>query len=238
MFREEKPLIIILDFDGIYGEQYYLSSLGRVIDLRKVDGVKFMCFPSKLCEIDDLIPKRQKLICFLGGGEYHHFSLLFLRRISFPFVLLLFDKHFDALKREDNFIRCDSWIRDALGLKNLFKLVFICKAEVRRDKICFLPPDPSKLSNLIKGKQVYISIDKDVLDLPLTRWGRGWLSLDELLNLLISISREKIIGVDICGEPDKLELWKIPQSERINLLILKALGVVIPDNVITSIKIA
>lgn len=207
-----------------------MSSLGRVLNLKEISEVRFMCPLYKLDELDGLVPRGQRLIAFLGGGEYHHFSLLFLRRISLPFVLLLFDKHFDGLiSKENSFVRCDSWLRFALELDTLYKVLFICRADVERGKLRFLPPDPFKLLRAIKGKRVYISIDKDILDIPLTRWGKGWLSLSELLSLLKVIPQNKIIGVDICGEPDELELWKIPQSESINLALLKALGVKVPE---------
>lgn len=215
-----------------------MFSLGQVLDLREVREIKFMCSLRKLDEFDAFVPKGRKLIVFLGGGEYHHFSLLFLRRISVPFALLLFDKHFDGLlSKESDFVRCDSWLRFALELKVLSKVLFICKADVERGKLRFLPPDPSKLFQIIGGKWVYISIDKDILDIPLTRWGRGWLSLNQLLGLLRVIPKNKIIGVDICGEPDEIELWKIPQSESVNLALLRALGVRIPEG-LDSLKVA
>ena len=50
---------------------------------------------------------------------------------------------------------------------------------------------------------VYISVDKDVLDIKsaVTNWDQGSLSLTELEKLLsIILKKEEIIGVDICGE--------------------------------------
>ncbi len=53
------------------------------------------------------------------------------------------------------------------------------------------------------NEPVYISVDKDVLDIKsaVTNWDQGSLSLTELEKLLsIILKKEEIIGVDICGE--------------------------------------
>lgn len=183
---------------------------------------------SKLDELDPLIPSVRGSIVFLGGGEYHHFSFMLLRRFKVPLVLLLFDKHFDAFSSENGFIRCDSWLRHVLELRSLVRLIFIHEREKREGKVHFVKPEPSRILDLIGGNRVYVSIDKDVLDLPLTRWGKGWLPLERLLDILGSLPKRKIIGVDVCGEPDGLEIWKICESERVNLMILRALGVRLP----------
>ncbi|KUK14519.1 MAG: hypothetical protein PWQ16_1149 [bacterium] len=220
--------ILILDFDGVYKLQKDLSSLGEILDFEGSEGIRFMTSFAKLDELDKLIPHRDKTIAFIGGGKYHHLSLVFLRRIKVPFVLLLFDKHFDGLKKGSDFVRCDSWLNFAFGLRNLLKVGFIYMIGGGRGKLHLLTPDPSGLLKFLEDKWVYISIDKDILDVSIARWGKGWLSLDILLRLVRAIPREKIIGVDVCGEPDGFEFWKIPQSEAVNLAILNSLGMEIP----------
>jgi len=220
--------VLILDLDGVYRAQGRLSSIGRVLNIKEDEGLRFMCSKSRLDELDKVIPREKRMVTFLGGGKYHHLTLLFLRRITVPFILIVFDKHFDGLKKDGNFIRCDSWLRFALELRNLLKLGFVYMVEADRGRLSFLGPEPSKLFNFINGHQVYLSIDKDILNLPLTRWGKGWLPLDSLLRLIEAIPRESIIGVDICGEPEGFEFWKIPQSESVNLMILEALGLKVP----------
>jgi len=215
--------IILLDFDGIYANQSELCLRADIVISSEIREVKYMCSPSKLKEIGTLIPSKGRFIAFLGGGEYHHLSLLFLKRVKIPFFLLLFDKHLDALKKGGEFIRCDSWLNCALELKNLLGVIFIGRRERRFGKIHIMPPDGLKITRAIKDKAVYISIDKDILDVPLTRWGKGWLPLSELLRTLSFIPKDKVVGVDVCGEPEELCLWKMPESERINLEIVKAL---------------
>ncbi|MBX9685523.1 MAG: arginase family protein [Candidatus Obscuribacterales bacterium] len=60
-----------------------------------------------------------------------------------------------------------------------------------------------KLSKNLAGKNVYISIDKDVLDLndAVTDWDQGQLSLKEMLEIISRVSENaRIVGVDVCGE--------------------------------------
>lgn len=60
------------------------------------------------------------------------------------------------------------------------------------------------LAQSLKGRDVYLSIDKDVLD-PRdvsTDWEQGQLRLDELLAGIRDIaSAARIIGADVCGDP-------------------------------------
>ncbi|MBC7332679.1 MAG: hypothetical protein H5T91_09715 [Synergistetes bacterium] len=229
--------VLILDFDGIYREQIRLSLLGEVLNLERYEGVRFMSSFAKLNDLDRSIPNRGRTVAFLGGGEFHHLSLIFLRRIKVPFVLLLFDKHFDGLKRDSDLLRCDSWLNFVFGLKNLLKVGFVYMVGGGRGNIWFLTPDASRLLKFLGNNWVYISIDKDILDIPITRWSKGWLPLDKLLVLISVIPKEKIIGVDICGEPDRIEFWKIRQSESINLAILDALGIEVSTHVYKNTKL-
>lgn len=49
---------------------------------------------------------------------------------------------------------------------------------------------------------LYISIDKDVLseEYAATDWDQGDMTLNELTDILMSLSNHKILGVDICGD--------------------------------------
>ena len=60
-----------------------------------------------------------------------------------------------------------------------------------------------EVSKLLKGKNVYIAIDKDVLrkDDVQCDWEQGQLPLQDLLTVLSSMNMEaNIVGADICGE--------------------------------------
>src|SRR5690606_21987523 len=55
----------------------------------------------------------------------------------------------------------------------------------------------------IPTREVYISIDKDVLhpSEAATNWDQGNMKLDELIDLLVFIyENKKVCGIDICGE--------------------------------------
>jgi hypothetical protein len=60
-----------------------------------------------------------------------------------------------------------------------------------------------RLAKELAGKNVYISIDKDVmrLDDALTDWDQGQMTLKELITLISKISSSSIlVGMDVCGE--------------------------------------
>ncbi len=72
---------------------------------------------------------------------------------------------------------------------------------------------------------VYLSIDKDVIDRKYlkTRWTQGKISPEQLFNFISKInSNTRIIGVDICGEPE-LDMEELRKSETINLSIIRIL---------------
>ncbi len=77
-----------------------------------------------------------------------------------------------------------------------------------------------RLAARLAGKNVYISIDKDVLDKQsaITDWDQGRLSITELQSLIEKISRTaNLVGADVCGEmaPERIKgLFKIVDSGR------------------------
>ena len=79
-----------------------------------------------------------------------------------------------------------------------------------------------RLAGELAGKNVYISIDKDVLDTQyaITDWDQGQLSLDELTNLIGRFAdSSNLVGMDICGEraPDPINgLIKNLDAHRIH----------------------
>ncbi|PLV59883.1 hypothetical protein [Thermotoga sp. KOL6] len=211
----------ILDLDGVYEGQTILKSLASTVVSAKMKGVRYMLLPEKLIEMEKLISGLHGII-FLGDSEYHHFTYLFIKKLKEPFVLLVFDNHFDAAEGE--ILACDNWIRKGLKLKNLRRVIVVgCRREEKKHRVLFVEADPLKIKKVIGKYPVYLSIDKDVLTLEVTKWGKGQLPLESFLEIILSIPKRKILGVDICGEPDPTEIWKIKESERVNLSILSAL---------------
>ncbi|NYE56350.1 arginase family protein [Carboxydothermus ferrireducens] len=92
----------------------------------------------------------------------------------------------------------------------------------------------TEIHKSLKVKDIYISIDKDVLH-PLdavTTWEQGELRLNQLLSALAMLKEKyKIWGIDICGEYGSEllkiqrigERWATSQNERANLEILEIL---------------
>jgi len=215
------PHIHILDFNGVYEEQRTLKSLAEFVFSKKIEGIRYMVLPEKIPEIENILPSHLG-VTFLGDGEFHHLTYFIIKKIKRPFVLVVFDNHLDA--REEEFLTCDSWIRKALKLKHLVKVVVVGTQEQEKiHRVFYSETDPQKILKLLGRHPVYLSIDKDVLDIGITGWESGRVSLEDLLNVLRHIPLRKILGADICGEPDPLEFWKIKESEKINLSILSAL---------------
>ncbi|MDI1472619.1 MAG: hypothetical protein QMD43_04820 [Thermodesulfovibrio sp.] len=178
------------------------------IDLRFLKEKKLMCQLDKLKFMEKKIPINKSLISFIGKGDYHYFSFIFLKLINEPFVLLVIDNHLDMRYSKDNFIRCDSWIYNAGLLNNLKQIFYINSSNIDNIPEIMIP--------------VYISIDKDIIDRKYlkTNWTQGNLSPDQLFEFLSKIqSKNKIIGVDICGEPE-FNIEEIRKSEEINLSIV------------------
>lgn len=204
--------VAVLHFDETYFYQKKLLNSAIQIDLRNIKGAKFLCNQLTLRLIEAKIPKIKSLICFIGKGEYHYVSFVFLKRICFPFVLTIIDNHLDMRYSNEDFIRCDSWVYWAAKLRNIKRVYFINLSNTKTVLKASLP--------------VYLSVDKDVLDRRYlnTRWTQGCVSVDELCDFLSYFSRiNNIIGVDVCGEPEIDEPEQIEKSEEINFKILHSL---------------
>ncbi len=201
--------VLILHLDDTYFYQRKLRKRATMeIDLRFLKEKKLMCQLDKLKFMEKKIPINKSLISFIGKGDYHYFSFIFLKLINEPFVLLVIDNHLDMRYSKDNFIRCDSWIYNAGLLNNLKQIFYINSSNIDNIPEIMIP--------------VYISIDKDIIDRKYlkTNWTQGNLSPDQLFEFLSKIqSKNKIIGVDICGEPE-FNIEEIRKSEEINLSIV------------------
>ena len=220
---------LIFHFDDTYFFQENLRSIGIEIDLRDISGTKYMCSFENLEKIEKRIPKIERKINFLGKGDYHYLTYLFLRKIDILFALLVVDHHIDIKKTFEGYISCGSWLLEAIKIKTLKKIILISSYEKLEGKICIIKFDYNKIENLIKDLPVYISIDKDILDKSYinTSWDQGNLSLDQLLSLFLLFQRGKILGIDVCGEP-AFNIYEYKKSEKINLEIWKTINNITP----------
>lgn len=205
--------VLILHFDDTYIYQENLKKRATIqIDLRLISGTKFMCKLEQLKLIEKRIPFVQSLISFIGKGDYHYLSYIFLKRINEPFILIVVDNHVDMRYSNKNFIRCDSWLYYAGLLKNLRQIFYV---------------NSQRINNTIKTDlPIYISIDKDIIDKKYlkTSWSQGTTSPQQIFDFISSIlSFNRVIGIDICGEPE-LDLVELRKSEEINLSIVERLN--------------
>ncbi|GAB5046802.1 hypothetical protein [Thermodesulfovibrio sp. TK110] len=204
--------VLILHFDDTYFYQRDLRKKAfREIDLRSVKETKFMCSEERLKFIEKRVPSHKSSITFIGKGDYHYISLLFLKRIKEQFALIVIDNHLDMKASDGNFIRCDSWIYRAGFLKNLKEIFYINSSKIETNPYFMLP--------------VYLSIDKDIIDKNYlkTQWTQGKITPQQLFNFISKINLiTRIIGADICGEPE-LDMEELRKSEAINISIVEIL---------------
>jgi arginase family enzyme len=219
-----RPLATILNFDHVYQMQPKLKR-GRFdwIDLSDVRHTNCYCESEALAIIQKRLRSRKaKAIALSGSGNYHYVTYLFLSDVEMPFTLVLFDHHTDMLPSPcDSVISCGSWVTTSIEECPLLKHVVIIGA--RSDLAGIVPAEYSSrvsvfqegtlgwvepstkhaILSAIPTRNVYVSIDKDVLDEDdaITNWDQGDMRLEELLDLLSFIARHKdICGLDLCGE--------------------------------------
>ena len=220
--------VSLLEFEEDYSYQNNLKRISHFsLNLKNLTEVKYMCPYKNLTKLEKIIQPlpEQKNIVFLGKGDYHYLTYLFLKRIKENLCLIVIDNHFDKYKRKEGFITCDTWLNDVEELKNVKKVVFVhneVKYKEKNGKIVKTNTDIKAIFEEIKKLPIYISIDKDILseNYLKTNWDQGTLSLHELLNFLKNLSHRNIIGIDICGEPDSINYYEYQKSEKINLNII------------------
>ena len=242
--------VCLLNTDATLLRQKRLLSAGdTLVDLSRVRNLRFMS-PERVLEKLSLKLSRIPVgLSFLGSGDFHHLTLLFLRKLSVSFTLVVLDWHLDINTAPSGFITCGSWLREALRLPCVEEVYALgvqeeappkieghlsSAAEMNKLKIytskAFLPAIRELLEK-VRGRRVYISLDKDVLAPPFvwTTWDQGELHPGRLLYLLKSLKIcARVIGVDVCGEytpasviPSPSDLAKMQANEAFNLSLLK-----------------
>ncbi len=219
--------VLILHTEENYKIQNKLLSKGNSVELSRIPEKKLMASPKTLQRIEKKIKPSTGKITFLGKGDYHYITYLFLKKIDKPFTLIVFDNHLDSKPLfNGEFISCGSWINHALKLKHLEKAVVVMPTpeETGNSKLITLNYNPEKIREIAEqSENLYISIDKDILDKRYvnTNWDQGNFSPEMIYNLIKQIPPEKIMGIDVCGEPEDRDFFENKKSERINLAILR-----------------
>lgn len=215
----------ILAFDRTYKDQtFYRDCKVEWTDLRHLPACRYCSNVTWNILKERLNRRRIQDKTFIGSNHYHHITALLLETIKVPFTLVLFDHHADFLPSLDpSLISCGSWVQTVIE-KNPF-LARIILVGVRDDPQLsrivarfntsidifgtqILRKDRSlaiqRLRCLLRHQPVYISIDKDVLDLKYaqTEWDPGKMTLDDLALFIQTIHQSAhVIGWDVCGDP-------------------------------------
>ncbi|NRD78186.1 arginase family protein [Bacillus sp. BRMEA1] len=241
--------ISIVEFDETYFAQERLQRLPHEdIDVRQIHHVNLFCEDHALSQLSSELGKRsQKGITFIGSGNYHYLTYLLLKEIWEPFSMVLFDNHPDLElnpDRGESVLSCGSWVSHALRDISLLKQVVIIgptaelEHHVHHPRVILFPFNGrhqyslKAILSVIHTQNVYISIDKDVLNTAeaSTNWDQGVMSLADLTHYLEMILKyKKAQGIDICGEasisPVDLLVPRyqsiIQKNERANLQILQ-----------------
>lgn len=223
-------MLCLHNFTGVYEKQdFYKDYSYELFNDRALNGVRGYMDEEARKYLLEEIKVRSKLtsIHLLDSGNYHHLSRVYLDLIKEPYNLVVYDNHTDMqFSAFGNILSCGSWIADAYEtLHNLNKIIvvganskYIEECAFNKDKRVVFADSISDvyLENLLP---IYISIDKDVLSANefISDWDQGGMSLAALKEELeFLIGRFRIIGTDICGEPDNSDDINISLSNNIN----------------------
>ncbi len=187
---------------------------------------------SEICKRLSEYDHPEEGIHFIDTGNYHYMSRIFTSFIDEKYDLIMFDHHTDMQESAfGDVLSCGSWVKAVLeNDRNISSVLVIgppkhadggiaeavCAQEISVEGCrYFVVPEEntgtekdnaySADDNANKADSslpVYISIDKDILDVSecITNWDQGELKLEELKKLVCAaINGRRVIGADICG---------------------------------------
>ncbi|ACX52062.1 hypothetical protein Adeg_0926 [Ammonifex degensii KC4] len=230
-----------LDLEGTYAWQPQFQKLAFFRLVPSFSGLKYLSTPFTLRRWEKLVRSFPGKLFFLGEGSYHHLSLSLLARRAGegPLCLLVCDRHLDSFPAPEGYITCGSWLNSALRLPGVRKVIVLGCEEEPPEKpktIVLLSPaawqywfrhDPRLITALIPTTRVYLSLDKDVLELGGGSWGKGKVPVSFFFSFLHWLLRRyQLVGMDVCGEPVPRHPWPtftekevIAEHERVNLAL-------------------
>lgn len=211
----------VYDFSGAVADEGLGDGFVRV-DCRAIPGTGCYCDSEAAAEIRRRMDSADA--CRLSGdlavnwidtGDYHYLSLFTVERFlrmnpGTEMDLILFDRHPDMQPAAfGDILSCGGWVRTLLERNPSVRRAVMAgidpalRSECDMDRVSVFPEGTDPDWNAVRGRKVYVSIDRDVL-LPSevrTDWDQGSMSMDALEGHLRTISRlaSGIAGVDICG---------------------------------------
>lgn len=250
---------VLMNFSGIYkGQQFYRNYEERQkeiswVEVQDLPGSNCYCDEEARNRIQKEIKEYTgNGIHFIDSGNYHYVSLLWLSKIQVPFRLLVFDNHTDMqLPAFGGLLSCGGWIAASLEELPMLKEVVLVGPDedayaqveqefqqkvqfLSRERLSCMTSEEKKtfFENLCEDLPVYISVDKDVLCMEDagTTWSQGDMKLEELCVFLgIVLKRQRILGLDICGECDPDACEKDSLNDSANRKLLKLWRDMLPE---------
>lgn len=227
-------MILLHNLTGVYeGQDFYLPYEHFILQEKELSGIRGYMEEEVKEKLKILVEKHlpSSKLHFLDSGNFHHISFLYVRAVREDFILVVFDHHTDMQDSAfGSILSCGSWILEALReCPHLKKVVMVgVKKEYREavsaldlDRVIFVE-DVEEFANT-EGLPLYLSVDKDVLaeEEFSCDWDQGEMRLSSLLRQILTLQqREKILGVDVCGEPPSYDTASIQKSNLINQSIL------------------
>ncbi len=199
--RQYENQICYLDFSGVYE-----GAVEQYLDCRDISGTNCYCDDVAKEELRKrLAPYDAHSIHFFDSGNYHYMSLLWLEKLAEDFALVLFDNHPDMKPPSfGDITSCGGWVKEAIETLPHLKRVYM--VGVDEGLLSELEPLPEVIHRGLPQDEnlpIYISLDKDVMDIENTRtdWSQGSMTLVELEDHLRGLLADyRVLGVDICGE--------------------------------------
>lgn len=197
----------------------------RIVDCRGIEGTSCYCDPEAEAQVRSLIARDsdKRTINWIDTGDYHYMTKILTDSIMEPFSLIVFDHHPDMQSPAfGDILSCGGWVRGALNTNpNLESVLLVginpellgeCGGFPERvtavtkdsadDEARSMLRDALEAVGRLKGRRVYLSIDKDVLGRRYARtdWDQGNMSADEFETVIRAVAAEaEIIGADVCG---------------------------------------
>lgn len=223
-------MLCLHNFTGIYEKQdFYKDYSYELFNDRALNGVRGYMDDEARKYLLEEIKVRSKLtsIHLLDSGNYHHLSRVYLDLIKEPYNLVVYDNHTDMqFSAFGNILSCGSWIADAYESLDYLKKIIVIGANSKYIEACEFNKDErvifaDSINEVSLGNDlpIYISIDKDVISENefISDWDQGIMPVSTLIKELKCLRDSfRIVGVDICGEPDNSDDINISLSNNIN----------------------
>ena len=223
-------MLCLHNFTGVYEKQdFYKDYSYELFNDRALNGVRGYMDDKARKYLLEEIKVRSKLssIHLLDSGNYHHLSRVYLDLIKEPYNLVVYDNHTDMqFSAFGNILSCGSWIADAYESLDYLKKIIIIGASSKYIDDCAFNKDErvifaDSINEVSLGNDlpIYISVDKDVISENefISDWDQGIMPVSTLIKELKCLRDNfRIMGVDICGEPDNSDDINISLSNNIN----------------------